>query len=207
MFQYKKSVQALNFFAIKAEEDGVGLYKTNALKLIYLADKKHLRERLRTITGDNYKAMQMGPVANNTRDLIETQADDMEEESENIRYANEFIESKRETIDNKKIIITSKKDVDETVLSKTDIDALNNVWDTFKDIMSSRGKNLWEETHKYPEGIKFEERGIWTPIKEEELFSTTENDPLGEFSEESAELAKKIYQENKEAERALGIIE
>ena len=203
MFKYKKAVQVLNFFARKAAEEKISLYKTDALKLIYFADKKHLRESLRTITGDNYTAKQMGPVARDACDLIEAQANNTEQESETIRYANEFINTEKKWWSRGKekgMLITSKKEVDRKIFSESDIDALEFIWNALKKHLP----NLWKETHKYPEGKKAEGGKPWTEIKEEELFSSIENDPLGNQTPEEIKTAKELYQERQIAKMAFG---
>ena len=202
MFKYKKAVQTLNFFARKAEEAGVPLYKTDALKLVYFSDKKHLRESLRTITGDRYTAKQMGPVALDTCDLIEAQAEKVEQESATIRYANEFIGSeKRRWVRNRGgIQITSRKAVDREVFSKSDLQILDFVWNALKEHLP----NIWQETHNYPEGQKAEGNKPWAEIKEEELFSTAENDILGTQSPQEMQTAKELYQERQMAKIAFG---
>lgn len=205
MFQYKKAVQVLNFFARKAAEEEVSLYKTNMLKLVYFADKKHLRESLRTITSDSYIAKQMGPVARDTCSLIEAQASAKEQESETVRYANTFITSSEEKwwpLHRKRgIKITSKEKVDENVLSVSDIETLTFVWNTFREDLLG----LWKQTHLYPEGKKAEDGKAWAEIEEKELFSTIENDPLGEQTAEEIKNAEELYQERKEAKMAFGI--
>ena len=205
MFTYKKAIQTLNFFARKAEEEDKDLHKTNAIKLIYFADKKHLRNHLRTITGDTYEAKQMGPVAQNTLELIETQRNGEETEAEEMQYANTYITSTEpewSKKEKKKVIeIKSKKEVDEKQLAKTDLETLTFIWKTYKEHIKPAEK-LWEETHRYPEGAKFKKEKKWGPIQEEEMFSSIENDPLGE--EDTAE-AKELYLEQKEAAKAFGV--
>lgn len=57
---YQKIVQAAAYLAGKC---GVGgLNRLHAYKLLYLADRDSLRKSGMTITGDNYDAMQYGPV-------------------------------------------------------------------------------------------------------------------------------------------------
>ena len=156
----------LNFFAKKAEDFNVRLYKTNALKLVYFADKKHLRDYLRTISGDSYTVKQMGPVANHVCDLIEAQAKGEEERSEDVQYANEFLVLKKKHFFNNGISITAKKETDKKYLSETDIFVLNFVWDAYKSFLQSRETPLWKETHRYPEGKKFEVSGMWETMEE-----------------------------------------
>ena len=202
MFNYKKTVQMINFFATKAEEEELSLYKTNTLKLLYFADKKHLRDYLRTISGDTYTAKQMGPVADNACDLIEAQASGEEKKAEDVKYANEYVTSTKK-IFSRNTAITTKKEVDKKYLSETDLYVLNYVWDTYKDLIQ---KNLWKETHKYPEGAKFERSHQWQKIQEKEMISTTldnENDLLGNISEEDLENTRNIYAEMSSAKEAL----
>ncbi|MYE38585.1 MAG: DUF4065 domain-containing protein [Candidatus Spechtbacteria bacterium SB0662_bin_43] len=213
MSNYQKKVQALNFFAIQAEKEGKVLRKTNALKLIYFADKKHLREStIRTITGDSYKAKQYGPVARDTIDLIETIALDREGEVDvsNIKYAKDFLDIHYDDSAQKRdgasqsIRISSKKKVDDKVLSQSDIAALRAVWDAFHTFLTddTSDDRLWQETHKYPEGAKFDDSQTWEDIKIQELISTTksgENDLLGDVQEEDLDEVRSLYHQRQAA--------
>lgn len=67
-FNYKKAVQALNYFA---REEGGTINKMKALKLIWLSDRYSLMLYGRTITGDEYYAMPKGPVASGVRNILE----------------------------------------------------------------------------------------------------------------------------------------
>ena len=209
MFNYKKTVQMINFFAVKAKEEGVSLYKTNTLKLLYLADKKHLRDYLRTISGDTYTAKQMGPVADSACSLIEAQAGKEEEEADDIKYANEYITSEdvKKIFDKKDTIkITTKKEVQKKHLSETDLFVLEHVWKTYRSFIRSKDKALWEETHRYPEGAKFEKSPVWQKIQEKEMISTTSDgkrDLLGDISEEDLENIRDMYAETDSAKKAL----
>lgn len=53
-FDYRKTTQALNFFAVK---NGGHINKMRSIKLIYFADRFHLRKYGRPITNDEYFAM------------------------------------------------------------------------------------------------------------------------------------------------------
>lgn len=50
-FSHRKATQALNFFARKAP--GHSINKMKALKLVYFADRYHLRKYGRPVVGDN----------------------------------------------------------------------------------------------------------------------------------------------------------
>ena len=58
----------MNFLARQA---GGSIHKLKALKLVYFADRYHLRRYGRPVIGDEYLAMQYGPVPSNTKDIAE----------------------------------------------------------------------------------------------------------------------------------------
>lgn len=212
MINYKKAVQCVNFFAQKAAEEGFILYKTNMLKLVYFADKKHLRECLRTITEeDRYEAWNMGPVALSVQDLIEAQAhgDTDFAESEDYLYAEEYLDIQEDSHRNMKI--NSKKEVNVNVLSESDLETLNFVWDTFREKLSSEGERgvFWQQTHRYPEGKKYRKgiSKIDMKIHEQDMLSTVENgaDPLGVFSDADAKRARELFEEDLSVRKAFNV--
>ena len=119
---YKKATQALNFFARK--KDGQ-INKMKAIKLIYLADRLHLRKYGRPIVGDTYWAMKLGPVGSQTKNVAELSSipEDV------LSYAKKYIRP----IDEKKHHIESLKETDADILSKTDIECLEAVYSKFAD--------------------------------------------------------------------------
>lgn len=112
-----------------------------ALKLVFFADRYHLRKYGRPITGDCYLAMNYGPVPSGTKDLA---------------YLSEFLSyherSYAETYLQHSTVDThsfeSKAEPETSVFSQTDIEALTFAWSQF-------GKfepfTLAEITHGYPE--------------------------------------------------------
>src|ERR1700681_3309737 len=84
-FSHRKATQALNFFANRA---GGSINKMKVLKLVYFADRYHLRKYGRPVVGDEYVAMNYGPVASGTKDLAEMSYFLGEEEES---YAKRFI--------------------------------------------------------------------------------------------------------------------
>jgi uncharacterized phage-associated protein len=140
-FNYKKTVQALNFFAVKNNSN---INKMKAIKLIWLADRIHLREYGRLISGDTYYALPNGPVPSATRDILENSAflDDC---------ASEYAKSYINIID--KYNYCSIADVNFKVFSDTDKEALNKVFETFgeKDHFE-----LSSFSHLFPEWKRFE---------------------------------------------------
>lgn len=141
-FNLKKTTQAINFLAIKS---GGQINKIKAIKLIYFADRFHLRKYGRPITNDEYWAMEWGPVNSNAKDIA-----DMNEEylgaSERV-YISQYIKKPASNF------VKSIKEVDKKIFSKSDIEALTWSWDTFGHF---DGFALSDISHEYPEWKKFE---------------------------------------------------
>lgn len=136
-FDHKKATQALNFFASK---EGGRINKIKALKLVYFADRYHLRKYGRLVTNDAYFAMNYGPVPSGTKDIAE--GSDFLGEAER-EYAAEYIDSSTGRFD-----VSSVEPVDDDVFSESDVEALEFAWNTFGDLEPF---DLAELTHKYPE--------------------------------------------------------
>ncbi len=140
-FDPKKGTQALNFFAIK--EGGI-INKMKALKLIYFADRFHLRKYGRLVTNDIYLAMRYGPVPSAVKNIAESNdflEDDIKE------YSNIYVEPS----DN--LVLKSIDKIDESVFSESDIEALNFAWKQFGKYTQFQ---LAELTHYYPEWKRWE---------------------------------------------------
>jgi uncharacterized phage-associated protein len=138
-FNHEKSTQALNFFAVK---EGKQINKMKALKLVFLADRYHLRKYGRLITNDDYVAMKHGPVPSTTKDIAESNdyLDDVIRQ-----YSELFIEP----INN--LVLTSKSAPDNSIFSETDIEALEFIWKNFGKYDQFQLRDI---THTYPEWIK-----------------------------------------------------
>ena len=67
-FDYKKATQAINYFTKK---EGGQIEKLKLIKLVYLADRFHLRKYGRPIMNDTYLAMPLGPVGSSVKDIAE----------------------------------------------------------------------------------------------------------------------------------------
>jgi len=144
-FSYTKATQALNFFAIK---NGGEINKMKALKLLYFAERYHLRKYGRLITNDTYYAMEYGPVASVAKTLSEglrdfSQGNDMEAD-----YASRYICPKGNRRE-----IKSLKAVETEVFSQSDIEAFEFAWGRFSSFDQFQ---LSDITHLYPEWKKHE---------------------------------------------------
>lgn len=144
VFNYKKAVQALVFFCQKEESKKID--KIKALKLLFFAERFHLRKYNRMITNDSFWAMGMGPVASGTKDLIDSTNYGSDKGKD---YAKRYIHKDAEHQ------LNCKNSFDPEVFSDSDIEALEFAWEKF-------GKYNYPEiikiTHKYPEWLKYSEK-------------------------------------------------
>lgn len=140
-FSHRKATQALNFFA---RQNGGKINKLKALKLIYFADRHHLRRYGRPITNDRYVAMNYGPVASACKDLAEM-SDFLGDEERT--YAEPFLQ----TVD--KHTYASKGEPDTSVLSASDLESLRFAWENYQGWDAFR---LAEHTHQFPEWKRHE---------------------------------------------------
>jgi uncharacterized phage-associated protein len=137
-FDHRKATQTLNYFAIKA---GGKIKKLKVLKLIFLADRYHLRKYGRLITNDRYVAMKYGPVPSTVEDIAKGNVNHVIK-----TYTLKYI---RTTVNG--IQIESINPVDSSFLSKTDIEALEFSWKNFGHFDRW---SLSDFTHHYPEWRK-----------------------------------------------------
>lgn len=138
-FDHQKATQAIGFFAEKA---GGMINKLRVLKLVYFADRYHLRKYGRLITNDEYFAMPYGPVASGVKDIAEL-SDFLGEQE--LVYASQYLKKINS------ITIGLIKPYEHAVLSETDHEALLFAWEKFGQYSEFE---LSEITHKYPEWEK-----------------------------------------------------
>lgn len=137
---FKKATQALNLLAQKKEGR---INKMKAIKLIYLADRLHLRKYGRPIVGDVYWAMKLGPVGSRAKNIAELS----NVPAGVLAYAKKYIKP----ADAKKQSFISIKEPDLDVFSKSDLECLEAVYAHFCD---KDQFELAELSHKYPEWAK-----------------------------------------------------
>jgi uncharacterized phage-associated protein len=196
----KKATQAINYFARKKEGK---INKMKAVKLIYLADRYHLRKYGRPVVGDNYWAMKLGPVGSDVLNIANISKSDLNPDC--FSYVKKYLTHSEG--DQRAQNVISKDDVDLDVFSQTDIDAFETI---FKEFGDKDQFELAEITHQYPEWSKFE-KDINVKGKKrmkmqyEDFFSNARVKDTDIFSmpEEHLEITKDIYQENREAQNAL----
>jgi hypothetical protein len=190
-FNYKKAVQCINYIIAKT---GKPVDKLKIIKLLWAADRYHLRKYARLVTGDSYFALPNGPVGSHTLDLINRNIDRIGEVEK--EYAQQFLtlpESNK---------VNSKLDPDTDFFSDSDIEALDFAITTFSSMTTASLKNL---SHQYPEYKKFEkaiEDGVSErfPINLDDFFEDLSDSNTKNFFTQDKELLglnKMVFEENK----------
>ncbi len=182
---FRKVTQALNFFAVK---EGGAINKMKAIKLIWLADRLHLRKHGRLITNDQYFAMRFGPVASNSINLAQAS---VWADATALDYRNEFLTS---TDDN---TYRSTTDVDTKQFSQSEREAIQLVFDAYGHLDQWKLSDL---SHLYPEWLKFEKELEAHPNARFEIDildffkpGTLKQDPLFAQSDEYLAIAKALH--------------
>ena len=133
----KKIIQALTYLAGK--EDGKVMDNMKAYKLLWLADRYHLRQTGRTITGDAYYAMPYGIVPSDAKCVLENAKTKMRNPK---GYKDRYIANKG----NHQFMALT--DADLQVFSDSDQEALDKVWEAFGSMDALELSNL---SHQFPE--------------------------------------------------------
>jgi len=140
IFKFQKSIQLLNFFALK---EGGSINKLKALKLMWATERLHLRTHGMTIVNDDFFAMKYGPVPSFTKDMAEGCNTLSDEESV---YRNEYLATVSD------YTFKSLKSFDDLYFSNNAINSLERAFDEFG---KYTGFELADITHLYPEWSKF----------------------------------------------------
>ena len=139
-FSYKKATQLLNFF-VRSRGEPIG--KIQAMKLVFFADRYHLRKYGSTITGDQYYAMEKGPVPVLTKDIAGCELVDSHEGAYAARFLNRWPHDHK---------LHSVAETDLDVLSETEQEAAREVWNRMRD----EYERLSDISHLFPEWKKHE---------------------------------------------------
>lgn len=189
---YEKTTQAINYIARKS---GGQIDKLKTIKLLFFADRYHLRKFARPVTNDNYLAMELGPVGSGAKDII----DQTIYLPKRVKaYAVKFLEKNDNTV-------KSKEDVAMEVFSKSDIEALDFTWDNFGKFTGFQLKDI---SHKYPEWKKHEETlraGILSMQMDYLDFFDDPNpkyNPCHELTDEEKQIARDLLKELSYVENA-----
>ena len=140
---YQKLTQALNYLA---NQCGPGvLNRMKAVKLVYLADRYHLRKFGRPLAADSYYGMKLGPVGTLAKDLVDGDKEFLEDEAR--QYATTFLGTEGE------YEYRSMREVERDVFSASDIEALDFAIAQFGRLDQWQLADL---THVFPEWKKHE---------------------------------------------------
>lgn len=188
-FDYKKAIQAINYLAKK---EGGQIDKLKLVKLIYFADRYHLRRYGRPLANDAYFAMRLGPVGSSVKDIAEfSNFLDVEE----IGYASKYLT--RGVEDN---TLVSIADTDEEVFSESEIEALGFAYKEFGSYTASK---LVDITHNYPEWAKFKrvlesKETTREPMSYSDFFDNPKSASGDKFalSEEMLLASKELFEED-----------
>lgn len=185
----KKIIQSLAFLA--SHTGGESLSSIKAYKLLWLADRCHLRQYGRTITGDRYFALPKGMVPTDAKHLLDGEFTALETPE---GYFDQWIEK----VGVHGYRAAKAPDMDE--FSKSDIDVMERVIALYGD---RSGRELSDLSHKYPEWKKYEdmlsdERAKNSfPIDMDLMFEDSQEDssPLFGQSREVLQETKEIFHE------------
>ncbi len=162
-----------------------------AYKLLWLADRSHLRKNGRTITGDRYFALPKGMVPTDAKHILDG-------EPTNLDNPEGYLENWIEKIGTNSYKAIHTPDLSE--FSKSDIEVLELVLSIYG---NKSGKELSELSHKYPEWKYYEdmlcdrkEKNSF-PINMDLMFDNSQEDfsVLFDQSKEVLDETKEIYHE------------
>lgn len=181
----RKILQALAYIASKQPDKHIANIK--AFKLLWLADRYHLRQYGRTITGDTYFAMPKGVVPSDAKNILEGKA--------TMLKPSEYPLDKIPDAGHGSYTLVGEPNM--KVFSKTDRDALDKVISLYN---GKSAKELSQLSHKFPEWKEYEALLKDSDEKNShkidmKLFFINYNDGKGLFmdDEEMLALTENIY--------------
>lgn len=177
-------VQAISFLLKLSERKQ---NKMKLIKLLWAADRYHMRKYGRTVTQTEYFALPYGPVNSLASNILKF--DENYLNPTEVNYADDYLESEGE------YEIRLKDDsIQFDFLSETDIESLNFAYDTFGGMDKYRlSKDI---THRYPEWSNHswvEDAKRSAPIDMLDFFNNPDNDEYFVQDPYVLELAKEDY--------------
>lgn len=183
--QYKKVTQALRYLVSLSENDRVNILLL--MKLIWAADRYHVRKYASFVTDPEYRALPKGPLNSTAYDIVD--ASNFLSEAQ-IEYSKKYVARSGNDIVG---IASTETDY----LSETDQEALSFAWTTFG---AMNKFDVVDITHKYPEWSKFEpyfKNGA--SAQEVDVFDFFKNPGKDSFFAEDSDLleaSKSKFEEN-----------
>ncbi len=185
----KKIIQALAYIAFQQPEHKVNSMK--AYKLLWLADRYHLRQTGRTITGDSFYALPHGVVPSDAKNVVEHQPTHIPNDTE---YCDQYIQRVG------KYGYKAVTEPDLMVFSDSDQDALDKVLRCYGSMDQYQLERL---SHNFPEWLAYQDKikADNTPkaykIDLDYFFCDVEEDQSGLFVDDPEMLAltKQMFHE------------
>jgi len=192
---YKKITQALNYLASK---EGGKISYMKALKLLYLADRLHLRRYGRLITDDRLVAMKNGTLGSQAKDIVV--------QNEHLPYS--VYQYSEDKLDRSTPNVIGKKIEEKDQLSDTDIECVDEVYDLLGDKDQFALADL---THSLPEWKRHEyviesKEKLVVDLEVEDLFKETDQPILNRLYSESLDelsLSRELFNESIEQKACL----
>ena len=185
----KKIIQALAYIAY--HQPGHKVNSMKAYKLLWLADRYHLRQFGRTITGDVFYALPHGVVPSDAKNVVEHQTTHIPTDD---AYRDKYI--KRQG----KYCYQAVSEPDIMVFSDSDQEALDKILEVYG---SLNQYNLEDLSHKFPEWMAYkskleaEGKPKAYKINIDYFFDEAKEDQSGIFEDDPEKIAliKEYYHE------------
>ena len=173
-----KIIQALAYLA--DHQPGKVIDNMKAYKLLWLADRLHLRQTGRTVTGDAYYAMPYGIVPSDAKCLLE-------KESTKLRNPKGYMGRYIQTKDEHEYAAIAEPDLQ--VFSESDQRALDEVLAAYNHLS---GLQLSELSHKFPEWT------FYRDLLENKEAKNSYKIDLDHFFEDAPGCEAKLFNEDRE---------
>ncbi len=184
----KKIIQALAYMAYKEpthEMDNVKAYK-----LLWLADRYHIRHTGRFVTGDTYYAMPKGPVPSDAKNILEGRPTRLKNDA---GYMAMYLKPMGKSY---RVIA----EPNQRVFSISDREAMDMAYSVFNDMDAERISNF---SHEFPEWLAYKDKigdsscNSSYPIDVDLFFANNGVDDRGFFADttEALTLAREVYRE------------
>ena len=185
----RKIIQALTYIAY--QQPGHKINSMKAYKLLWLADRYHLRQYGRTITGDTFFALPHGVVPSDAKNVVEHQATHIPTDE---KYRDKYIKRLG------KYSFQAITEPDVMLFSDSDQEVLDKILQVFGALNQYELEKL---SHKFPEWLAYESklRAEGTPkaykIDIDYFFDEAKEDNSGLFADdpEKIDLIKEYFHE------------
>ncbi len=187
-----KLVQALGY--LLSLDDNKKMHRVKLIKLLWVADRFHIRKYGRTVSESEYCAMFHGPVCSLALDIAQLSHGGFGLSDDDIGYISEYFTSDER-------FTAMSKNPGEDYLSETDKEMMRKAYQVFN---SAEDFNLADQiSHKYPEWLQYKsyfdggERSS-QPIDEAKFFENPVGDDYFEEDRDVLDAAREVFIEQRE---------